>query len=185
MRIISSLLACSSALLIVAASASAQDFAVGPRVGATVRFNIVDRTSDSILPTSRTCDGFIFSTVSDTILIKPERGCLKNNSGRMEISDVHIEGQNRGSRLEHFVHAALIGAIAGGVIGRLVAGDGCTMPGCSDGGFAIGVFTMVGVGVGATLGGVVGLALPAGRQWQRLTGIPSLVTSDGVPILHF
>jgi hypothetical protein len=185
MRIVSNVLACSTALLIAAASAAAQDFAVGPRAGATVRFKIVDRTNESVLRTSRTCEGVIFGTVSDTILIEPERTCLKNNSARTEIGDLHIEGENRGSRLQHFVYAGLLGAIAGGVIGRLLAGDGCTIPGCDDAGFAIGVITTAGVAVGATAGGAVGLALPAGRQWQRLTGIPSLVTSNGVPILHF
>ncbi|MGZ3374727.1 MAG: hypothetical protein ACXU9O_15225 [Gemmatimonadaceae bacterium] len=150
-----------------------------------MRFKIVDRPSESIQPTSRSCEGTVFGTVADTILIKPEYGCLKENSARTEISEVHIEGKNRGSRLQHFVYAALIGAIAGGVIGRLVAGDGCTMPICDDGEFAIGVITTAGVAVGATAGGAVGLALPAGRQWQHLSGIASLVTSNGVPILHF
>jgi uncharacterized protein YcfJ len=185
MRIVSNVVACSTALLIAAASATAQDYAAGPRAGATVRFKVVDRTSESILPTTRTCEGSVFGTVADTILIKPEYGCLKNNSARTEISDVHIEGKNRGSRLQHFVYATLIGAIAGGVIGRLVAGDGCTIPGCDDAGFAIAVITTAGMVVGATAGGAVGVALPAGRQWQRLTGIPSLVTLNGVPILHF
>jgi hypothetical protein len=185
MCIVSKVLVCSSALVIVAASATAQGFAVGPRAGATVRFKIVDRTSESTQPTSRTCEGIVFGTVPDTILIKPEYGCLKNNSAKTEISDVDMEGKSRGSRLRHFVYAALIGAIAGGVIGRLAAGDGCTMPICDDGEFAIGVITTAGVAVGATAGGAVGLALPAGRQWQHLSGIPSLVTSNGVPILHF
>jgi len=184
MSVIWKVLACSSALLIAAASATAQGSAVGPRAGATVRFKIVDRTSERIQPTSRTCEGAVFGTVADTILIKPEYGCLKENSERTEISDVHIEGKNRGSRLQHFVYVALIGAVAGGVIGRLVAGNGCTMSICDDGEFAIGVITTAGVAVGATAGGAVGLALPAGRQWQRLSGIPSLVTSNGVPILH-
>ena len=146
--------------LMVAAPASAQRV---PRVGELVEARIV-ADSDSV---RQPCRAWIGAVAGDTLVLNRSAGCVKGTY----VARVRAYTDDHGSRLKHTGVGLLAGAVTGGLVGRLMAGDGCTYPGgCDDAGFAIGVITMAGTVAGAAVGVVVGVAMPAGRRWVQLDG---------------
>ena len=155
-------------------TASAQQPAAS-MLGARVKFDLVSEGADAKAQSSDNCEGTVAASTGDTLLIAPSKTCAINGSLRQEVSALHIEAGNRGSRGNHLLYGILIGAVTGGVIGRVVAGDGCRIPGCDDAGFAVGVITTEGIALGTIVGGVVGLILPAGTQWRALPHIQAVL----------
>ena len=134
------------------------------RPGALVRFR-AEYLGDVVR-----CDGRIASFTDDTLEVGTARPCAQVLFPRSALREVEVAQADHGSRLVHTGAGLLIGTVAGGVVGRLVAGNGCSgTGGCDDGGLAIAVVTIGGMGLGALIGTVVGVSLPAGIQW-RATG---------------
>ena len=129
-------------------------------LGARVRFDLVSESADAIGLSRYNCEGTVTGATGDTVVITPQT-CAIYGSVRYEVSALQIEAGERGSRARHFFYGMLIGAVAGGIIGRLRAGD-------DDAGYAIAVITAGGVSIGTIVGGAVGLILPAGNQWRAL-----------------
>ena len=123
------------------------------------------RFRPSVTAGRRWCDGRVALVAGDTLVVAGARGCPSGELRQASIADVRIARGDHGSRLTHAVLGVLGGAVVGGGIGRLAAGDGCRRSGCSDGGYAVGVLTGVGLYAGALVGGTIGLALPAGTRW--------------------
>jgi len=91
------------------------------------------------------------------------------------VTSLEVAHGSRGSRAVHTVVGLLVGAAAGGTVGRLFAGAAtdCVNSSCDDGGLAEFVFTFAGIALGGGIGGVAGLALPAGPRWVTVpTGGP-------------
>jgi hypothetical protein len=160
--------ALSMSLLALGNIARAQRLPDSSIVGARVKFGVVSQSGEALGLATDTCEGSVARVNGDIVLIVPSQTCIINTSVAQQIASLYVEAGNRGSRATHLLFGALIGAGAGGLIGRLAAGDGCRIPGCDDAGFAIGVLTMGGIAAGTIVGGVVGLALPAGSQWRAL-----------------
>ena len=146
--------------LMIAAPARAQR---APRVGELVEARIVGG-SDSLA--GRLCQAWLGAVAGDTLVLNRSASCPRGSHD----ARVRIHTDDRGSRLKHAGVGLLAGAVAGGLFGRLAAGDGCSVPGCDDGDFVVGVLTMVGTAAGALVGVVVGAAMPAGRRWVQLDG---------------
>ena len=147
--------------LMVAAPAQAQRV---PRVGELVEARIAG-SSDSL--TGQPCRAWIGAVAGDTLVLNRSAGCVKGT----HVARVRLHTDDRGSRLKHAGVGLLAGAVTGGLMGRLSAGNGCTNGGgCDDAGFAIGIITMAGTVAGALVGVVVGVAMPAGRRWVQLDG---------------
>ena len=147
--------------LMVAAPAQAQRV---PRVGELVEARIVGE-SDSVAP--QLCRAWIGAVAGDTLVLNRSASCARGS----HVARVRLHTDDRGSRLKHAGVGLLAGAVTGGLMGRLSAGNGCTNGGgCDDAGFAIGVITMAGTVAGAVVGVVVGVAMPAGRRWVQLEG---------------
>ena len=70
--------------------------------------------------------------------------------------------------MKHTAIGLIIGAVAGGVIGR---GGGCGSLGCSaDDRYVRGIKTTVYAATGALVGAAAGAIMPAGRRWIELEG---------------
>jgi hypothetical protein len=135
-----------------------------PRVGELVEARIVGE-SDSLR--GQACTAWLGALAGDTLVLNRSASCPRGSHD----ARVRIHTDDHGSRLKHAGVGLLAGAVTGGLFGRIVAGDGCTVPGgCDDAGFAIGVITMAGTMAGALVGVVVGVAMPAGRRWVQLDG---------------
>ena len=135
-----------------------------PHVGELVEARIVGQ-SDSVA--DQLCNAWLGAVVGDTLVLNRSASCARGS----HVARVRVHTDDRGSRLKHVGVGLLAGAVAGGLVGRIMAGDGCTGPGgCDDAGLAIGVITMVGTVAGALAGVVVGVAMPAGRRWVQLQG---------------
>ena len=87
----------------------------------------------------------------------------------VERATAPISDGDAGSRLAHTALGLVGGAIVGGVIGRISAGDGCVVEGCDDGVLVVRIKTVIGAAVGAVAGAVIGAALPAGRRSPNAT----------------
>jgi hypothetical protein len=149
------------AALVIGAPAGAQR---APRVGELVEARIVGQ-SDSV--TGQPCRAWLGALAGDTLVLNRSASCPRGSHD----ARVRIHTDDHGSRLKHAGVGLLAGAVTGGLFGRIVAGDGCTVPGgCDDAGFAIGVITMAGTMAGALVGVLVGVAMPAGRRWVQLDG---------------
>jgi len=131
----------------------------------------------------RRCSARVVRLAGDTVVVGATAGqCPRGDVPATTITALEVARGSHGSRLAHTVVGMVVGATVGGLAGRLYAGNGCqsSVPQCDDGGFAIGVITLLGVGVGAVGGGFVGLVLPAGPRWVPTFGTPPLrVTAAG------
>lgn len=148
------------AALVICAPASAQR---APRVGELVEARIVGEP-DSL--TRLPCSAWIGAVAGDTLVLNRSASCARGD----HVARVRVYTDDRGSRLKHTGIGFLAGAVTGGIMGRLAAGDGCAVRGCDDGDFVVGVLTMLGTLTGAAVGVVVGVAMPAGRRWVQLQG---------------
>lgn len=135
-----------------------------PRVGELVEARIVG-PSDSLA--GKRCTAWIGAVAGDTLLLNRSASCAPGS----HLARIRAHTDDRGSRLKHAGVGLLAGALVGGSIGRIMAGDGCTRPGgCDDREFAIGVITLAGTVTGGLVGGLLGLAMPAGRRWIEMRG---------------
>ena len=151
------------ALLVLTAVARASAQRV-PRVGELVEARIAGQT-DSV--SGQLCSAWLGAVAGDTLVLDRSASCARGS----HVARVRVYTDDRGSRLKHTGIGLLAGAVTGGIMGRLTAGNGCTGPGgCDDAGFAIGVITTAGTLAGALVGVVVGVAMPAGRRWVQLDG---------------
>ncbi|MGI8547558.1 MAG: hypothetical protein ACR2M1_09515, partial [Gemmatimonadaceae bacterium] len=131
-----------------------------------------------------TCAGSVASISGDTAVLnganehrflRPSLSCPSHVFAPGEITALTVVRGDRGSRLRHAGLGALGGALVGGVVGRIADYRHCNQKYCSsDDREAGGIITMLLIGAGAIVGGTVGLALPAGKQWERVENIPPL-----------
>ena len=84
-------------------------------------------------------------------------------------ADLRVARGHDGSRLAHAALGLVGGAVAGGIIARVTAGDGCVIEGCDDGDLVVAIKTVIGVAAGGVIGAVVGALLPAGPRWLTET----------------
>ena len=133
-----------------------------PRAGEQVRVRIL---GPEHAPVGLRCDGWVAAVARDTVVLGPPGNCPRGSY----FADLRIAHGDRGSRLVHMGLGLLGGALAGGVISRIGAGDGCHIEGCDDGDFAVGIITLAGTATGAVIGALVGVTLPAGTQWLTET----------------
>jgi len=132
-----------------------------PRAGEIVEARIVG-PSDPML--GRFCIAPAGGIVGDTVLLGRSANC----SSGSHLARVRVSRGDAGSRLEHAGIGFLIGAVAGGVVGRLTA-RGCVTQGCGeDAGLVAAIHTVLGSAVGGVAGAVVGASRPAGPQWIQL-----------------
>jgi hypothetical protein len=141
-------------------------------IGERIRFEAANNV------VSADCDGNVLGFAHDTVRLKPNNGCLHGEFGPGEIKTLFSAGEDRGYRAGHFLIGFFGGAVAGGILGHTIVGNGCTanVPSC-DGGVAIAVYTFFGIALGALTGGVAGLAWPAGPAWHPIPLPPDLTIS--------
>ena len=155
--------------------AFAQTTAVG-RFGDDVRFTATANTS-STANSQVNCEGEVSGYSLDTVLIRPIGYCRRFAS-LIDLTEVEV-GRDRGSRPRHVLKGLLLGIVAGGVAGFLIAGDGCQKGfQCDDGGLAVVEFTATGMTVGGLVGGIVGASLPAGLQWRPMRARPARIDAQ-------
>lgn len=150
------------ALLVLTAVARAPAQRV-PRGGELVEARIVGQ-ADSVL--GQVCSAWLGAVAGDTLVLNRSTSCAKGS----HVARVRVYTDDHGSRLKHAGVGLLSGAVAGGLLGALAAGDGCRIDGCDDGGLAVAVITTAGTVAGGLIGVVVGVAMPAGRRWIQLDG---------------
>jgi len=150
-------------------------------VGAGVKFDLVSQSTDAGARARYNCQGTVCGAIGDTVIIAPARTCGINGSVRQEVAALQIETGNRASRIVHFLYGVLTGAATGGLAGLLIAGDGCRVKGCDDGGYAVGMTATAGVALGSIVGGAIGLVLPAGRTWRPLPGTEAVLIPQKTP----
>ena len=142
------------------ARAGAQD---APRAGEIVEARIVGPPGPML---GHFCIAPAGGVVRDTLLLAKSANC----SGGSHLARMRVSRGDAGSRLEHAGIGFLIGAVAGGVVGRLTA-RGCVTQGCGeDAGLVAAVHTVLGSAVGGVAGAVVGASRPAGPQWIDIEG---------------
>ena len=144
------------AALLCSTIVRAQDaptLAAGTRVHAIVR-----PTANGVDPLR--CESRVVQTARDTLLLSGSGTCpLGTYNGAVSVLFV-----DHGSRAKHAAIGFASGAAVGGVIARLVAGDGCAEDPC-DVRTAVGFMTIGGAVIGAAGGLLVGARLPAGKEW--------------------
>jgi len=155
---------CGVALLVATSFAAPARAQNAPRAGEIVEARIVG-PSDPML--GHFCIAPVGGAVGDTLLLARTANC----SSGSHLARVRVSRGDYGGRFEHTALGLLIGAVTGGLIGRIAAGNGCADSGpCDDAGFAIGAITVVGVGTGALIGVVAGAVMPAGPRWVDVEG---------------
>ena len=132
-----------------------------PQVGELVQARIVRPTSQV---TEGACSAPLAGFEGDTLVLAAQWSCPRGSY----VANLRVARGDNGSRLAHAVLGLVAGGVIGGVIARSSVGDGCTNGGgcdTQDAAYVSGVATGAGVVVGALIGTVVGVALPAGRRW--------------------
>lgn len=148
-----------TATLLLATSALESSGAqAAPREGELIEARIIDGTGRRAGPR---CAAPLTRVAGDTLVLAAQWSCPRGD----HVANVRVARGSNGSRLEHAGIGLLVGAASGGLLARLAAGDGCTIPGCDDGDFAVGVITMLGVASGGVIGVTVGALMPAGTRW--------------------
>lgn len=154
--------------LLLAAPLGAQAPAAPPLlVGDSVRFRAVGRDAHG---RRIDCDGRVRALTGDTIVLENVgrwSPCPRQLYEPASVAALQVARGRRGSRLAHAGLGLLIGGATGGVLGRALAGSGCSggVHSCDDGDLAIAVLTFLGVVSGGATGLVIGVALPAGPRW--------------------
>lgn len=133
-----------------------------PRAGEQVQVRIV---GPATAPVGVRCAGAVAAVEGDTVVLGQPRSCPDGSYD----ADLRIARGHDGSRLAHTALGFVGGAVVGGILGRISAGDGCVIEGCDDGGLAVAILTVGGTAAGAVVGAVVGALLPAGPRWLRDT----------------
>jgi hypothetical protein len=106
------------------------------------------------------CESRVVQAARDTLLLSRLGTCpLGTYTGA--VSELFVD---HGSRWKHVAIGFASGAAIGGIIARLVAGDGCDNDTC-DVQTPVGFTTIAGTVIGAASGLLVGAARPAGQEW--------------------
>ena len=121
------------------------------------------------------CAGSVAAVLGDTVVLGQPRSC----PGGSHLASLHVARGDRGSRLAHTGLGLVGGALVGGVFAKLAVGDGCVSDACApvDGAYVAAIATMAGVVAGGVVGALIGVALPAGRQWVEVAGTRPLVVA--------
>lgn len=125
------------------------------------------------------CAAFVADAQRDTLRLDRSDRCPRG----AYLADIRVARPGGGSRLTHTVLGTLFGAVVGGVIASAGSGSGCRTDLCNpaDGRYAAGAKATAGVVTGAVVGGLLGLALPAGARWVDAgRARPVLVSSLGL-----
>jgi hypothetical protein len=135
-----------------------------PRAGERVRVRIVGSETASI---GLRCTGSVAAVDEDTVVLGQPRTCPVG----LHLADLRVARGSHGSRLAHAALGFVGGALAGGILARISAGDGCAGEGCTpaEGAYSVAIVTAIGTGVGAAVGTLIGIALPAGPKWLDAT----------------
>ena len=105
------------------------------------------------------CKGPVTAVEGDTLVLAASRRCPRGTyTTNIRVRVVRADSS---SLLEHAGRGLLVGALVGGVIGRIVDGGGCRVAGCD---LPVGVYTALGVEMGAIFGTFIGL-VRAGPHW--------------------
>ncbi|MGI9089859.1 MAG: hypothetical protein ACR2GG_02010 [Gemmatimonadaceae bacterium] len=167
------------AAITAAATAGAQQSAPSSSalaVGDEIRLRTVvfDTTGSGV-----TCDASVASVKADTAVLdqaaarrflRPSLVCPSHAFAPGDITELSVVRGDRGSRLSHAGLGAVAGAFLGGVYARISTSGGGPNRNHEDDG----IIAVVGVEIGALAGGLVGLALPAGKRWERVRNIPPI-----------
>ena len=153
-----------------------------PLLGAHVKFDLVSQGAEAGAESHYGCEGTVAGATADTIRITPSKTCAINGSVRHKVTALEIETGNRGYRIVHFLYGVVTGAVTGGLTGLLLAGDGCRVKGCDDGGYAVGMAATAGIALGGIVGGAIGLVLPAGRSWRPLPRLDAVLVPEKTPV---
>ena len=143
-----------------------------PRAGEQVRVRIVSSETATI---GLRCAGSVAAVVGDTVVLGQPRTC----PGGSHLAELSVSRGSHGSRLAHTALGFVGGALAGGILARISAGDGCTGEGCTpaEGAYAVTIMTVIGTAAGAVVGALIGAALPAGPRWLEATAPRPLVVA--------
>ena len=133
-----------------------------PRPGEQVQVRVV---GPATAPVGVRCAGSVAALAGDTVVLGQPRTCPAGSYD----ADLRIARGHHGSRLAHTALGLVGGAVAGGIIGRLSAGDGCVVEGCDDGDLVVAIKTVIGTAAGGVIGAVVGAFLPTGPRWLTET----------------
>ena len=119
---------------------------------------IVSLTANA--PDPLRCESRVVQAARDTLLLSRLGTCpLGTYNGAVSVLFV-----DHGSRRKHVAIGLASGAAIGGIIARLVAGDGCADDPC-DVQTPVGFMTIGGTVIGAASGLLVGARRPAGKEW--------------------
>jgi hypothetical protein len=146
------------ALLLITSMGAALEAQGVPRVGELVQARVI-RPNEA---DESWCTAPVTAVEGDTLVLTANWSCPRGTY----VTDWRVARGDHGSRLTHTVLGLVGGAVIGGLVGRISAGDGCSIDGCDDGALAVGVITVVGAATGALIGTVAGAALPAGQRWE-------------------
>jgi len=133
-----------------------------PQPGERVRVRIVGPEPALI---GMRCEGWVAAVAKDTIVLGQPRECPRGSHAAV----LRVARGDCGSRLAHAGLGFLGGGLAGGIVGRVAAGDGCRISPCDDGEIAVVILTVGGAAAGAALGTLLGALLPAGPRWLTET----------------
>ena len=131
-----------------------------PRSGVSVEARIVG-PDDPLL--GHLCFAVLGAVVGDTLLLEHSKNCAAGN----HVAHVRYSPIDPGIRLKHAGLGMLIGAVAGGLIGRATAA--CRIDGC-DKLDARSMNVVTGVMAGSAAGMLVGVAWPVRERWTDLGG---------------
>lgn len=109
------------------------------------------------------CDATVRGIAVDTLLIASAT-CDRSAT----IADAAFERTVSGSRARRFVQGSAYGALAGGLLGLVAAGDGCNRSYCDDGKLAVVALTVIGASLGAVTGGIGGAVLNPDKEWVAI-----------------
>lgn len=123
------------------------------------------------------CEGSVAHVIGDTLVLhdvshprrfRPDDLCPTSNLAPGEINAMWVLSRNRGSRLKHTA-LGLLGGAGIGLLAGTVAAENCRN--CGDDAGILAVLVAEG---SVLLGGAIGLALPAGLRWKRVSSVPDL-----------